>query len=262
MASATSIPLFHSIWQEQDIPTALFEALLNDETPNALSPSERVEALTQLARCQGLSSQFDTAHLTLDSIPAKDRPAGSTAQVRWLLEKGRVLRSSGKSQDPETRACFLAAYNEAKEDFFKVDAAHMLAIIDPTGAPTDAAPGETWTSGALKISQASANPNTQMWAASLLHNSAWDSMDAGKPQDALAQFKGALELRKRAFQQDPSPKNRQTYRISRWAVARALRECGENKDAFDIQQTLWTEAQTGPVQDEIAILKPLLGIVD
>ncbi|KAJ7873869.1 hypothetical protein B0H14DRAFT_2719054 [Mycena olivaceomarginata] len=254
MASATSIPLFHSIWQEQDIPTALFEALLNDETPNALSPSERVEALTQLARCQGLSSQFDTAHLTLDSIPAEDRPAGSTAQVRWLLEKGRVLRSSGKSQDPETRACFLAAYNEAKEDFFKVDAAHMLAIIGPYGGSRRCCP---W-----RNLGPSANPNTQMWAASLLHNSAWDSMDAGKPQDALAQFKGALELRKRAFQQDPSPKNQQTYRISRWAVARALRECGENKDAFDIQQTLWTEAQTGPVQDEIAILKPLLGIVD
>ncbi|KAF8199879.1 hypothetical protein K438DRAFT_670736 [Mycena galopus ATCC 62051] len=261
MTSATTIPLFHAIWQEQDIPTALFEALLND-TSNALSPSERAEALTQLARCQGLSSEFDTAHATLDSIPAEDRPAGSTAQVRWLLEKGRVLRSSGKDQDPETKACFLAAYNDAKEDFFKVDAAHMLAIIEPTGAPVDAAPGETWTSVALKISRASANPNTQMWAASLLHNSAWDSMDAGKPQDALAQFKGARELRKRAFEEDPSSKKKQQYRISRWAVARALRECGENQEAYDIQQTLWAEAETGPVKDEIAILKPLLGIAD
>ncbi|KAJ7267586.1 hypothetical protein B0H12DRAFT_1068008 [Mycena haematopus] len=259
MASdSTTIPLFHSIWQEQDIPTALFEERLREP----LSPSERAEALTQLARCQGLSSDFDAAHATLDSIPAEDRPAGSTAQVRWLLEKGRVLRSSGKDQDPETKACFLAAYADAKEDFFKVDAAHMLAIMEPTGAPPDATPGETWTSVALKISRASANPNTQIWAASLLHNSAWDSIDAGKPQDALAQFKGAQELRRCAYEENPTPKNKRTYRISRWAVARALRECGENKEAYDIQQALWAEEETGPVQAEIELLKPLLGITD
>ncbi|KAJ6594378.1 hypothetical protein B0H19DRAFT_1095244 [Mycena capillaripes] len=261
MASPTTIPLFHSFWQEQDVPTALFEALLSDKT-SALAPSERAEALTQLARCQGLSNEFDTAHATLDSIPAEDHPAGSTAHVRWLLEKGRVMRSSGKGQDPETKARFLAAYNEAKEDFYKVDAAHMLAIIDPTGSPDGAAAGENWTSVALKLSRASTNPNTQMWAASLLHNSAWDAIDAGKPQDALAQFKGARELRKRAFEEDPSAKNKKTYRMSRWAVARALRECGENKEAYDIQQTLLAEEETGPVNDELAILKPLLGITD
>ncbi|KAJ7761096.1 hypothetical protein B0H16DRAFT_1531840 [Mycena metata] len=257
MSSPTEIPLFHALWQEEDIPTKLFdEALLNDK----LSTSERAEALTQLARCQGLSGAFDIAHATLDAIPAEDRPAGSTAHVRWLLEKGRVLRSSGKAQDSETKACFIAAYNEAKEDFFKVDAAHMLAIIDPTGSPDDAPPSENWTAVALKISRGSSNPRTQMWAASLLHNSAWDAMDAGKPQVALSEFKGARELRKRAFEQEPSAKNKSTYRISRWAVARALRECGENKEAYDIQQTLWAEAETGPVKEELDILKPLLGI--
>ncbi|KAF7376535.1 hypothetical protein MSAN_00069600 [Mycena sanguinolenta] len=258
MASSI-IPLFHSIWQEQDIPTELFEARLRD---SSLSASERAEALTQLARCQGLSSQFDAAHATLDSIPAEDRPTGSTVQARWLLEKGRVLRSSGKGQDPETKACFLAAYNEAKEDYFKVDAAHMLAIIDPTGGPANAAPGETWSSVGVKLAQASTNPNTQIWAASLLNNSAWDAIEAGKPQDALALFKEARELRKRAFEEDPTAKNKRTYRISRWSVARALRECGENKEAYDIQQMLLAEEETGPVKDEIAILKPLLGITD
>ncbi|KAJ7879116.1 hypothetical protein B0H13DRAFT_960731 [Mycena leptocephala] len=261
MASPTTIPLFAGVWQEQDVPTALFEALLNDKN-KALTPSERAEALTQLARCQGLSSEFDTAHATLDSIPADDHPAGSTAHTRWLLEKGRVLRSSGKGQDPETKACFLAAYNEAKEDFFKVDAAHMLAIVDPTGSPDGAASGENWTSVALKLARASTNPNTQMWAASLLHNSAWDAIEAGNPQEALAQFKEARDLRKRAFDEDPSAKNKKTYRISRWAVARALRECGENQEAYDLQQTLWAEAETAPVKEELAILKPLLGITD
>ncbi|KAJ7680752.1 hypothetical protein DFH06DRAFT_1164096 [Mycena polygramma] len=257
--ASQGIPLFHSIWRERDIPTALFEALLDDKT-DTLSTTERTEALTQLARCQGLSSEYDIAHATLDSIPTEDHPAGSTAHVRWLLEKGRVLRSSGKGLDPETKGCFLAAYNEAQEDFFKVDAAHMLAIIDPDGSPHDAAPGENWTAVALKIARASPNPNTQMWAASLLHNSAWDAMDRGKPQDALAQFRGACDLRRCAFEQDPSAKNKKLYRISRWAVARALRECGENKEAYDLQQALWAEEETGPVQDELVILKPLLGI--
>ncbi|KAJ7497743.1 hypothetical protein FB451DRAFT_242182 [Mycena latifolia] len=260
--ASTDIPLFHKLWEEQDVPTALFEALLTEKT-SALSPSERAEALTQLARCQGLSSEFEAAHATLDAIPAADRPPASTAQIRWLLEKGRVLRSSGKAQDPETKACFLAAYTEAKDakdDFFKVDAAHMLAIIDPTGSPDDAAPGETWTTVALRLARASANLRTQIWAASVLHNSAWDAMDAGNPQAALALFTEARELRKRAFEEDPSAKNKKTYRISRWSIARALRECGENQAAYDLQTELWKEGETGPVQQELDILKKLLGV--
>ncbi|KAJ7451806.1 hypothetical protein B0H11DRAFT_2075174 [Mycena galericulata] len=243
MPPNTEIPLFHKLWQEQEVPTALFQALLADDK-NALSPSERAEALTQLARCQGLSSEFDAAHTTLDSVPTVDRPTGSTARVRWLLEKGRVLRSSGKAQDPETKACFVAVYNEAAEDFFKADAAHMLAIIDPEGAPEGAAPTESWSSAALEIARASANPNTQMWAASVLNNTAWDAMVEGRPEDALAQFNGARE------------------RISRWAVARALRECGRNQEAYDIQTTLWAEAETGPVKDELGILRTLLEMKD
>lgn len=261
MPPATNIPLFHNLWQDQDIPTAQFEALLADQIC-PLSPPERAEALTQLARCQGLSSHFEVAHATLDSIPTEDRPIGSTTRVRWLLEKGRVLRSSGKGQDPETKACFLAAYNEAKEDFFKVDAAHMLAIIDPAGFPDDVVPTETWTSVALRLARASTNPHTQMWAASLLHNAAWDAIDGGKPEVALAQFEEARELRKRAFEEDPSAKNKKTYRISRWAVARALRECGNNKEAYDLQTALWVEEETYPVKDELDILRKLLKVTD
>lgn len=256
---SSQIPLFDSFWKEQDVPTLLFEKLLNDKA-TTLSPSERAEALTQLARCQGLSSEFKVAHATLDSIPAEDHPQGSTAHVRWLLEKGRVLRSSGKGQDPETKACFLAAYNEAKEDFFKIDAAHMLAIIDPTGRPDGAEATENWTSAGLKLARSSPHPRTQMWAASLVHNAAWDALDAGKPEDALALFKEGRGLRKRAFEENPTEKNKKTYRISRWSVARALRECGENKEAYDIQQTLWEEAETVPVKEELETLKKLLGL--
>ncbi|KAJ7071966.1 hypothetical protein C8F01DRAFT_1102000 [Mycena amicta] len=253
------IPRFQSLWDQQDVPTALFENLVN--TDHKLTSSERAEALTQLARCQGLSGEFDTAHATLDAIPAADHPAGSIAHVRWLLEKGRVLRSSGKGEDPETKACFVAAFNDDPfKDFFKVDAAHMLAIIDPNGRSDDASPDENWTSIALKISRASSHPPTQMWAASLVHNAAWDAIDGGRPQEALALFKEARELRKRAFDENPSPKNKRTYRISRWSVARALRECGENQAAYEIQQTLWAEEETGSVKDELAILKQALGL--
>jgi hypothetical protein len=258
MASPKEIPLFDNLWKEQAIPTSLFEALLNDKD-NALSPSERAEALTQLARCQGLSSDFEAAHATLDAIPTADRPPASTAQVRWLLEKGRVLRSSGKGQDPETRACFLGAYNDAKEDFYKVDAAHMLAIIDHNGGPDES---ETWTTVALRLARASPHPRTQIWAASLLHNAGWDAIDDGNPHLALAHFLEARGLRQRAFEEDPIPSNKKTYRISRWAVARALRECGDNQEAYEIQKTLWAEEETQPVRDELDILTKLPGVVE
>ncbi|KAJ6494939.1 hypothetical protein DFH09DRAFT_1290472 [Mycena vulgaris] len=211
----------------------------------------------------GLSSAFITAHATLDAIPTADRLPASNAHVRWLVERGRVLRSSGKPQDPEMHACFLAAYTEATADFFKADAAHMLAIIDSSGAPPDAAPGETWTVVALRLARASANPHTQLWAASVLHNAAWDAMDAGDPRAALAQFTEARALRQRAFEEYPTAKNRTAYRIARWAVGRALRECGENREAYELQKALWMKEGTGPsIQEELAILKKLLGIVD
>ncbi|KAJ7646845.1 hypothetical protein FB45DRAFT_182920 [Roridomyces roridus] len=256
---SSGIPLFRSFWLEQEVPTFLFEARLADET-NPLSPSERAEALTQLARCQGLSSEFEKAHATLDSIPEAVRPAGSTASTRWLLEKGRVLRSSGKDSDPETKACFLAAYNEAAEDFFKVDAAHMLAILDPKETPEGTSAPETWTTLALKLTRASTNPNTQTWATSLLNNAGMDAMEAGRPQDALDMFIEARELRKLEFEKKPSEYNTRTYRMSRWSVARALRECGRNEEAYKIQCELSGEAESAFIRAELEALRHLLGI--
>nr|GAT44303.1 predicted protein [Mycena chlorophos] len=255
-----SAPRFQDLWDEQDVPTTLFEKLLAN---NKLSTPERAEALTQLARCQGLSNEFDAAHATLDAIPVADRPIGSVVHIRWLLEKGRVLRSSGKAKDPETKACFVAAFNDSTDpaqDYFKVDAAHMLAIIDANGRPEGSPLDENWTSAALKLARGSVNPATQMWAASLVHNAAWDAMDANNPQQALALFTEARTLRKRAFDENPTPKNKRAYRISRWSVARALRECGQNQEAYDIQTELWSEEETKPVEEEIAILKKALGL--
>ena len=53
---------------------------------------ERAELATQLGRAIGLQGRFEEADALLDSIDGEDEP---TIGVRILLERGRVLNSSG-----------------------------------------------------------------------------------------------------------------------------------------------------------------------
>jgi len=52
------------------------------------------EARTQLARAPGLQGQFDDGHAILDAVDAS-HPIDDRIRVRALLERGRLLRSSG-----------------------------------------------------------------------------------------------------------------------------------------------------------------------
>src|SRR5574341_847248 len=54
-----------------------------------------LELLTQIARAQGLQRKFDRAHQTLDQVERRLGKYASRARVRYLLERGRTLNSSG-----------------------------------------------------------------------------------------------------------------------------------------------------------------------
>ncbi len=90
----------------------------------------RLELLTQIARAQGLQREFTDAHLMLDEVEKQLNIDSSRPRVRYLLERGRVFNSSG--QPEKARPFFEQAMTmaqELNEDFYAVDAAHMLAII-------------------------------------------------------------------------------------------------------------------------------------
>ncbi len=126
-----NLPDFDSIWDyaNPDQTEIKFREILLQISAN--EPAH-LELLTQIARAQGLQRKFDEAHQILDQVEKVLDENPSRAKVRYLLERGRVFNSSGHAD--EAQPFFEQALDLAKqlgEDFYEVDAIHMLAIIAP-----------------------------------------------------------------------------------------------------------------------------------
>src|SRR5689334_3443270 len=130
-ASPTEPADFDALWDYDDpVGTETrFRPRLASLAPGS---AEQVELLTQIARAQGLQRQFEAAHATLDQAQAGLPHAAARVHIRYLLERGRVFNSSGRKA--QASVLFLQAWQRATvagEDFYAVDAAHMLAISAP-----------------------------------------------------------------------------------------------------------------------------------
>lgn len=188
----------------------------------------KAEVLTQIARAQGLQGHFEQARQTLES--AQQRIQTPREQICYWLELGRVLNSSG---DPEgSRPYFLQAWELAQteaEDFFAVDAAHMLGIVEP-------GEGLEWNFKALSLARQSPEARARAWQASLHNNIGWTFHDRGQFDLALEHFRQALLEREKQGQA------RETL-IARWCVGRCLRSLGRLEEALALQRTLLAEYQ-------------------
>ncbi|MDF9752914.1 hypothetical protein [Arthrobacter sp. ES3-54] len=154
---------------------ASFRAAAADESYDA---DERAELTTQLGRAIGLQGRYEEADALLDSVDA-DEP---TVAVRVLLERGRVLNSSGHPEMAVPlfeQAAELADY--LVEEFLAVDALHMLAIADSAHA-------ETWTRSALEYASTVHDERTKRWMISLHNNLGWTLHDAGRCTEAMVEF--------------------------------------------------------------------------
>jgi tetratricopeptide (TPR) repeat protein len=201
--------------------------------------------LTQLARAVGLQGRFDEAHALLDELPDDE---DEELRVRVLLERGRVLNSSGDpgASLPEFSAALEAAENERFEHL-AIDALHMLAIV---AAPPDQ---DALNSRALELASTAADPRARQWRASLLNNMGWTAFDRGELDAALRLFKAALAARE---EQGKAPE----IVIARWCIARTLREMGRAREALEIQLQIADELRAAGksdryVDDEIAALR-------
>jgi tetratricopeptide (TPR) repeat protein len=120
-----------------------------------------LELLTQIARAQGLQRKFDKAHQTLDQVEKRLGSYVSRTKVRYLLERGRVHNSSGHPD--KARPFFEGALDLAKqssEDFYAMDAIHMLAIISPPGQSLDL------NLQAIQLAESSSQEKAQNWLGS------------------------------------------------------------------------------------------------
>jgi tetratricopeptide (TPR) repeat protein len=200
-----------------------FRGLLRDLGPGSQAYAE---VLTQAARAQGLQRQFEAAHATLDRAETLLAHGPNRARARYLLERGRVFNSS--RQRDKAAALFreaLAAASAAGEDFYAVDAAHMLGIAEGGAAKV------AWHLRAMNLAEQSTQPRARQWLASLYNNLGWTLHDQGEYERALGLFEKALEYRQARGQ------NAEAL-IAQWCVARCLRSLGRVEEALERQRAL------------------------
>ncbi|NUU31426.1 hypothetical protein [Arthrobacter sp. C9C5] len=173
-------------WNFDDpgLSEARFRAAIVDA---AYDDDERAEFATQLGRAIGLQGRYEEADALLDSIDG-DEP---TVAVRVLLERGRVLNSSGHAEMAVPlfeQAAELA--DHLGEDFLAVDALHMLAIADNAHA-------ETWTRSALEYASTVHDVRTRRWMVALHNNLGWTLHEAGRCTEAMVEFQLAEQWAER-----------------------------------------------------------------
>jgi tetratricopeptide (TPR) repeat protein len=231
-----------SYWEYSD--PAASEARFRAALPQATA-DERLELLTQIARTHSLRRQFAQAHSMLDEVEPQLSGAGPAPRARYLLERGRTLNSAG---DRTTAASlFRQAWettSAARLDGLAVDAAHMLAIVEP---PASAA---AWTERGVELARVSTDAKARGLLPALLNNHAWNLHDGERHDAALLAFREA-EAAWHATGRQPQG------RIATWSVARCLRSLQRCEEALQLQQRLEQEWQAagsadGYVFEEIA----------
>jgi tetratricopeptide (TPR) repeat protein len=198
---------------------------------------ERLEVLTQLARAQGLQDRFADAHQTLDEVAGSLGAAAPRVRVRYLLERGRALRSGDRAADALplfVQAAELAS--SARESALAIDAIHMVAITS-----TDSEEQMRWHERGVRVASGDPGESGQRWLPTLRNNLGWALFERGRLAEALEQFQLAAAGRRAAG-------DAKRARIAEWAVARTLRALGSVPDALVIQQRLLDEWRRGGVR--------------
>lgn len=192
----------------------------------------RLELLTQIARAQGLQKKFGEAHATLDEVEWNLRGELSRPRIRYLLERGRVFNSSGHPEQarPLFEQAFEAA-NQLSEDFYAVDALHMLAIVAPPGHSL------ALNLQAIRLAESSEQERARNWLGSLYNNTGWSYHDQGDFVSALAVFEKAEAWQK-------SRGRASETRIAAWCVARTLRSLNRLEEALSKQLALIEEFES------------------
>lgn len=210
----------------------------------AATATHEAELASQQARALGLQGRFEEAAGLLDSVTVEAPVVG----VRLLLERGRLLNSSGRPADAVP--LFQQAAERAEAEglpFLAIDALHMVAIADPPSS-------EEVTRQALAVVEATEDRRTKRWAVSLNNNRGWALHDEERYDDALAAFEAAHDA---SVEYGTAT---QEF-LARWAIARCLRSLGRYSEALAMQEKLAQEDPTDSyVTDEInelrAALKP------
>jgi len=235
--SSQPLPDFDALWdysQPDETEARFREVMLQipEDDPAFL------ELLTQIARAQGLQHKFEKAHQTLDQVERRAGEVASRPKVRYLLERGRVFASSG--QPEQAQPCFQEALEYAQklsEDFYAVDALHMLALIAPPEQSLEL------NLQATHMAETSEQEKAHDWLGSLYNNTGWS-------YHKLGNYTAALEVFEKAEAWQRSKGRVYETRIARWCVARTLRSLGLVEEALSKQMALKHEWDADGVEKD------------
>lgn len=219
-------PNINSLWNYSDPKSSeeRFSTLL-ETVDKASHPLYYAETLTQLARSRALQRKFDEAHMTLDEAETMIGTEKRKERVRYLLERGRVFNSSKKSG---AIPLFEDAYNMAKEigeDYYAVDAAHMLGIAEEPEKSLQ------WNLKAIQVAEQSALPEPKGWLGALYNNIGWTYFSKEEYSTALPYFeKDKVWYAER--------KRRREELIAEWSIAKTKRKLGQIEEALQRQLVL------------------------
>ena len=245
--SSEALPDIESLWDYQD-PGAT-ERAFRDLLPLAratLDTSYYLQLMTQIARTQGLRQQFDAAHATLDTVSIMLSDRFPVAEIRYLLERGRVYNSSGNPEG--SQRYFLEAWGmalEHSEEYHEVDALHMMGIVTPPAEQLK------WSLRAMRASEQARDARARKWLGPLYNNIGWSYHDLGRYERALEFFEKSLAWR-------TAEKDEHGTRIARWTIGRVYRSLGRIDEALAIHRALEREIsdkgldQDGYVFEELA----------
>ena len=187
------------------------------------------QLLTQIARTEGLQRKFQDAHKTLNTVRLLLTDELIVAKVRYLLERGRVYNSS--NHPDKAKPLFLEAWEFASrnnEDFYAIDAIHMLQIAEPPDKQLE------WANKAMELAEKSKDKRAKNWLGSLYNNTGWTYHDLGQYDKALELFEKSLRWRE-------EKNDEKGIRIAKWTIARTYRSLRRIDEALEIQRALEKE---------------------
>ncbi len=241
-----SLPEFDALWDynNPDQTELKFRELIPAAKESG-DMSYYTQLLTQIARTEGLQRKFEEAHQTLDTVEAMLTDELVVARIRYLLERGRVHNSS--NQPDESKPCFLEAWELGVahgEDFYAVDAAHMMGIVEPPETQLE------WAAKAMELAERSEDERARNWLGPLYNNTGWSYHD-------LKQYDKALELFQKSLKYRQEKKDEQGTRIAKWTIGRTYRSLGRIEEALQIQKGLEKEFEEKGIEQDGYVFEEL-----
>lgn len=225
---------FDNLWSIGD-PLSV-ERALRGLLPHAQALSDasvHTQLLSQIALAQALQKKIDDAHKTLDEAEKLLTAEQHCAQVRVLLERGRVFQQAEKNT--LARVCFEKSFELSARynlDYHTINAAHMIAIVADRSDEKI-----KWNQAALDKARSTKDARATLWLGPLYNNLGQNYMDAKEFEKALEMYKKALEYREKE-------KNQPNIRCAQWAIARALRALGRHDESLAILTKLLKQNET------------------